>query len=64
MLSAYVIFPETYAGTILARKAKRLRAQTGRTYYTEYESGSQTLAHRLAISLTRPCRLLATQPII
>ncbi|OBT70455.1 hypothetical protein VE03_00258 [Pseudogymnoascus sp. 23342-1-I1] len=64
MLSAYVIFPETYAGTILARKARRLRAQTGHAHYTEYESGDKTLGHRLAISLTRPCRLLATQPII
>jgi MFS family permease len=62
MLSAFLIFPESYPGTILGRKAKALRKKTGREYYTEYEK-SQPLSHRLAISLTRPCRLL-TQPII
>jgi MFS family permease len=64
MLSAFLIFPESYAGTILRRKARALHNQTGREYYTEYEKQSQPLSHRLAISLTRPCRLLITQPII
>jgi MFS family permease len=64
MLSAYFIFPETYAGTILHRKAKKLRKDTGHNYYTEYEQDGQSLSQRLSVTLSRPVRLLATQPII
>lgn len=64
MLIAFVLFPETYAGTILHRKAKKLRKQTGEEYYTEHERDSPSLAHLLAKSVARPCRLLLTQPLI
>ncbi|KAG9522882.1 MFS multidrug transporter-like protein, partial [Aureobasidium melanogenum] len=64
MVCTFIIFPETHAGTILGRKAKALREQTGEQYYTEYDQGNLALSKRLAISLTRPCRLLLTQPII
>jgi len=64
MLSALFVFPETHAGTILPRKAKELRRQTGEEYYTEFERESQSLSHLLAISVMRPYRLLLTQPLI
>jgi len=64
MLCAFLIFPETYAGTILHRKAKLLHKQTGEEYYTEYYQTNQALSSRLVVSLTRPCRLLLRQPII
>jgi len=64
MICTFIIFPETHAGTILRRKANALRKQTGHRYHTEYDKGNQALSSRLAISLTRPCRLLLTEPII
>ncbi|KAI0148034.1 MFS general substrate transporter [Hypoxylon sp. NC0597] len=64
MLTAFAIFPETYAGTILHRKAKELRKQTGQEYYTEYEREGKSLSRILAVSLARPCRMLLTQPLI
>jgi len=64
MICTFVIFPETHAGTILRRKANALRKQTGHRYHTEHDKGNQALSSRFAISLTRPCRLLLTEPII
>jgi hypothetical protein len=64
MICTFIIFPETHAPTILGRKARALRKQTGQSYYTEYDAGNQALSKRLTVSLTRPCRLLLTQPII
>jgi MFS family permease len=64
MLSAYFIFPETYEGIILYRKAKKLRKATGENYYTEYEREGRSFSQRLSASLSRPVRLLATQPVI
>lgn len=57
-------FPETYAPIILRRKAKKLRQQTGREYYTKHERDGRSLSHVLAKSLARPCRMLLTQPLV
>ena len=69
MLSALFVFPETSAQAILKRKARALRAlhsaaNPRRNYHTEYEILDQPLGARLRISLTRPVRLLTSQPII
>lgn len=61
---AFLVFPETYGQLLLHRKAKKLSKQTGKLYYTEYDTHSQPLATKLKNGLLRPCRLLATQPII
>ncbi|KUJ15750.1 MFS multidrug transporter [Mollisia scopiformis] len=53
-----------WPGTILHHKAKKLRKETGREYYTEWERENKSLSHLLAISLARPCRFLLTQPLI
>ncbi|OJD31789.1 mfs multidrug transporter [Diplodia corticola] len=56
---------ETYAPRILLLKARALRAKTGNaSLRTQWERDDRTLPKLLAISLTRPWRLLATQPIV
>lgn len=64
---SFSAFKETYAPTILARRAKQLRKDTGDTrYYTEHErlsTGKPVLAI-LSKALTRPLRLLLFHPII
>jgi MFS family permease len=61
---AFFAFPETYGQLLLHRKAANLAKQTGKLYYTEYDVHKQPLATKLKNGLLRPCRLLATQPII
>ncbi|OCK89376.1 MFS general substrate transporter [Cenococcum geophilum 1.58] len=56
---------ETYAPKLLKRKADRLRKETGNNaLHTEYETPDKTLFNILKTALTRPFRLLGTQPII
>jgi hypothetical protein len=65
MFTAFFLYPETSAHAILKRKARALKkADPSRNFHTEYGSLDQPLSKRLTISLTRPIRLLATQPII
>lgn len=56
---------ETYAPTLLKRKAERLRKETGNEkLHTEFDNPDQTLFKKLEISTIRPFRLLGTQPIV
>lgn len=56
---------ETYGPKLLQVKAKRLRKSTGiKAYRSEYELSNDTLPNKLATSMVRPFRLIATQPII
>jgi MFS family permease len=64
MLGALLIFPETYAGKILHRKAKQLRKETGENYYTEHERENPSVSRALMFHLARPCRMLLKQPHI
>lgn len=60
-----IFLRETYAPRILLLKARKLRARTGnQSLRTEWERDDRTLPKLLRISLTRPWRLLGTQPII
>lgn len=63
-ISGAFLFAEPYAAKILARKAKGLRKASGCDYYTEQECSTQTLWQILQITLTRPMRLLFTQPTL
>lgn len=55
---------ETYAPTLLKRRADRLRKQTGNErLHTEFDT-DKTLTSVLQTATVRPFRLLATQPII
>lgn len=56
---------ETYAPTILARRAKKLRAETGeKDHVTEQDLDLRPMSERLRIFLIRPFQLLFTEPIV
>ncbi|KAI0011045.1 MFS general substrate transporter [Xylariaceae sp. FL0662B] len=57
--------PETYAPTILARRAKKLRAETGRKdYVTEQDLDTRPFGERMRIFLIRPFQLLFLELIV
>ncbi|KND89935.1 putative MFS-type transporter [Tolypocladium ophioglossoides CBS 100239] len=57
--------PETYTPTILARRAKKLRASTGdASHVTEQELDLRPMSERLAIFLVRPFQLLFGELIV
>jgi hypothetical protein len=58
-------FPETYGPKILRRKAAQQRTVSGNpNLHTEYEELNKGVFYVLLRALIRPCKLLATQPII
>ena len=64
MVPAIVLFRETHAPTILERKAKKLTKLTGQEHRTEYDATNVSFTTKLRSGLTRPYRLLITQPIL
>ncbi|KAK5950321.1 Synaptic vesicle transporter SVOP [Knufia fluminis] len=57
--------PETYAPTILRRRAQQLRKETGvASYTTEQELDTRPFGERLRIFLIRPLQLLFLEPIV
>lgn len=57
--------PETYGPTILQKRAKKLRKETGDTkFVTETELDSRPLGEKLKIFLLRPFQLLILEPIV
>ncbi|XWW97677.1 hypothetical protein V2A60_005663 [Cordyceps javanica] len=62
VITGFFLLPETFKVILLERKAKKLRSQTGQEYYTS--ESHEKLSARLAVSLTRPFRLLFTHPTI
>ena len=57
--------PETYAPTLLARRAKKLRASTGDDkFVTEADLDLRPLLERLRLFLIRPFQLLFLEPIV
>jgi len=57
--------PETYAPTILSRRAKQMRKELkDDKYVTELELNERALAERLRIFLIRPFLLLFREPIV
>ncbi|KIX04422.1 uncharacterized protein Z518_05290 [Rhinocladiella mackenziei CBS 650.93] len=57
--------PETYAPTILSRRAKKLRKTTGDdSYAAEHELIQHSFKHIAQVYLARPLRLLFTEPIV
>lgn len=64
-LVAALYLKESYAPRILLLKARKLRQETGNLKLcTQWEAEGRTLPTILRISLTRPWKMLATQPII
>ena len=57
--------PETYAPTILLKRAKRLRKETGdNTYVTEQELDARPIGERLQVYIFRPFQLLFQEVIV
>ncbi|KAL1959396.1 hypothetical protein VTO42DRAFT_2199 [Malbranchea cinnamomea] len=57
--------PETYAPTLLAKRAKKLRKQENNDkYVTEQELDSRPLGEKLRLFLLRPFQLLFLEPIV
>jgi multidrug resistance protein len=56
--------PETYAPTILAKRAKRLRAAGDTECYTEQDLDLRPLSERMRIFLLRPFQLLFQELIV
>ena len=57
--------PETYAPTLLARRAEKLRNETGdERYVTEQDLDLRPLGQRLRLFLVRPFQLLFLEPIV
>jgi multidrug resistance protein len=57
--------PETYAPTLLARRAKKLRKSTGDDkYVTEQDLDMRPFLERLRLFLFRPFQLLFLEPIV
>jgi len=64
-LSGVCFLQETYAPALLHQKAQRLRQATGNAALrTEYERPERKLLSLLKTALSRPLRLIATQPIV
>ena len=64
---SFTAFHETYAPTILSRRATKLRKETGDSrYYTVHEraTAGKSIFIALGQALTRPVRLLAFHPVI
>ena len=64
MFVGIFFFPGTSAARILGKKARKLSQETGEHYHTEYGGPNMKLSDKLWTSITRPTRLLATQPIL
>ncbi|EXJ72707.1 uncharacterized protein A1O5_03854 [Cladophialophora psammophila CBS 110553] len=57
--------PETYTPVLLAKRAKKLRKETGDSkYVTERDLDTRPLAQQLVIFLLRPLQLLFLEPIV
>ncbi|KAJ6437439.1 ATP-dependent DNA helicase PIF1 [Purpureocillium lavendulum] len=60
-----LVLRETYAPVVLRRKASRLRRETGNLdLRTGDDDQGHSIVQKLRIALTRPFRLLVTQPIL
>ena len=61
----YFLLQETYAPVLLGWKKQRLIKETGNTkLHTKWDRPDRTLAQILSTALTRPFRLLYSQPIV
>lgn len=60
----WFILRETRADVILARRAKRLRKETGKPVYAESELTRQSTWSLLRLSFSRPARMLTTEPVV
>lgn len=60
----WCILRETRADVILARRAKKLRKETGEPVYAESELTRQSTWTQLRLSFSRPAHMLTTEPVV
>lgn len=60
----FFTFSETFAPLLLARRAKKIRATSNRQVFAELEKSTLSYQRKLWINISRPIRLLATQPAL
>jgi len=62
---SFFVMPELYAPVLLSRKARRLRKETGdNRYWHPHESVKIDLNNILTKFLSRPLRMLVTEPMV
>ncbi|KAL5346912.1 MFS siderochrome iron transporter 1 [Pseudogymnoascus australis] len=61
-----LVVPETYAPVLLRRRANKLSKRTGKAYKTSIDirNGDKSLGSELKVALSRPWKLLFTEPIV
>jgi MFS family permease len=60
----YIILKETRGDVILAKRAKKLRKDTGKEIYAESELEKTSVIKMLKISFMRPTKMLMTEPVV
>ncbi|KAI5298682.1 hypothetical protein KEM55_003083, partial [Ascosphaera atra] len=60
----WFILKETRADIILAKRAKKLRKETGRKIYTRQEIEGHDVKTLFIVSIKRPTRMLCTEPVV
>ncbi|KAK4944482.1 hypothetical protein LTR10_016156 [Elasticomyces elasticus] len=60
----WLILRETRRDVILARRAKKLRKETGRPIYAQSELDRTSTAEQVKISFKRPVKMLLTEPVV
>ena len=60
----WFILRETRSDVILARRARKLRKETGRPIYAESELNRDSIVKQLKLSFERPARMLTREPVV
>ncbi|CZT41675.1 related to multidrug resistant protein [Rhynchosporium secalis] len=63
VLGFFLIY-ESYAPTLLAKKARDLRKESGEGYFTKHELSHPKLSQKLKVTMVRPVRMLFSQPLV
>lgn len=60
----WLILKETRGDVILAKRAKKLRKETGKDIYAQSELDKQSTVEQIKISCYRPIKMLSTEPVV
>jgi MFS family permease len=60
----FFLIHESYAPTLLAKRAGDLRNENGQAYFTKHELSHPKLSQKLKIAMVRPVRMLFGQPFV
>lgn len=60
----WLVLRETRSDVILARRARKLRKETGRPIFAESELNRDSIVTQLKLSFARPARMLTKEPVV